>query len=45
MWTKDNERSLKDYYIAVENRLKHIVLDTKIVRGIFNASGHTNDYM
>ncbi len=38
-WARGNERSLIDY-IAVDNRLRREVEDTKVVRGLFSDSDH-----
>ncbi len=38
-WARGNERSLIDY-IAVDNRLRREVEDTKVVRGMFSGSDH-----
>ncbi len=38
-WARWNERSMIDY-IAVDNRLRREVEDTKVVRGLFSDSDH-----
>ncbi len=38
-WARGNERSLIDY-IAVDNRLRREVEDTKVVRGLFSGLDH-----
>ncbi len=38
-WAKGNERSLIDY-IAVDNRLRREVKDTKVVRELFSGSDY-----
>ncbi len=38
-WARGDERSLIDY-IAMDNRLRREVEDTKVVRGLFSDSDH-----